>query len=280
MRSDALMGKDMKMNYQFGFIGCGNMGGALALAVSKNVNGAEIALCDSDEQKASALASKIGATVLPLDELVKNAQYIFLGVKPQGFAGLFDAICHILADREKKPVLISMAAGISISAVAQMSRESLPIIRIMPNMPATVGEGMILYTTNHLVSDHALEVFLKAMSFAGRLDAIDEAKIDAASALSGCGPAFVYLFAEALADGAVECGLARDKANLYAAQTLYGAAKMLLESGKHPGELKDAVCSPGGTTIAGVHALEESAFRAATMNAVTAAYEKTLALKK
>ena len=268
------------MNYQFGFIGCGNMGGALALAVSKNVNGAEIALCDSDEQKASALASKIGATVLPLDELVKHAQYIFLGVKPQGFAGLFDAICPILADREKKPVLISMAAGISISAVVQMSRESLPIIRIMPNMPATVGEGMILYTTNHLVSDHALEVFLKAMSFAGRLDAIDEAKIDAASALSGCGPAFVYLFAEALADGAVECGLARDKANLYAAQTLYGAAKMLLESGKHPGELKDAVCSPGGTTIAGVHALEESAFRAATMNAVTAAYEKTLALKK
>ncbi|MBQ8310606.1 MAG: pyrroline-5-carboxylate reductase, partial [Clostridia bacterium] len=105
-------------------------------------------------------------------------------------------------------------------------------------------------------------------------------KIDAASALSGCGPAFAYLFAEGLADGAVECGLARDQANLYAAQTLLGAAKLLLESGKHPGELKDAVCSPGGTTIAGVHALENGAFRATAMNAVVAAYEKTLKLKK
>ena len=112
------------------------------------------------------------------------------------------------------------------------------------------------------------------------MDKLPEEKIDAASALSGCGPAFVYMFAEALADGAVECGLARDKANVYAAQTLIGAAKMLLETGKHPGELKDAVCSPGGTTIAGVHALEDGAFRACVMDAVNAAYERTLELKK
>ena len=104
--------------------------------------------------------------------------------------------------------------------------------------------------------------------------------MDAGSALSGCAPAFVCLFAEALADGAVECGLPREKANLYAAQTLLGTAKLLLESGKHPGELKDAVCSPGGTTIAGVHAMENGAFRACAMQAVTAAYEKTLRLKK
>ena len=115
---------------------------------------------------------------------------------------------------------------------------------------------------------------------AGKLDPIPEDKIDAASALSGCGPAFVYMFAEALSDGAVECGLPRDKAMLYAAQTLLGAAKLLKESGKHPGALKDAVCSPGGTTIAGVHALEDGAFRASTMNAVKRAYERTLELKK
>jgi pyrroline-5-carboxylate reductase len=124
------------------------------------------------------------------------------------------------------------------------------------------------------------EAVVEEDPYATILDAIPEGKIDAASALSGCGPAFVYLFAEALADGAVECGLARDKANLYAAQTLMGAAKMLMESGKHPGELKDAVCSPGGTTIAGVHALERGAFRASSIEAVTAAYEKTLELKK
>ena len=130
------------------------------------------------------------------------------------------------------------------------------------------------------VSEEQIEVFQNALSAAGILDRIPEDKIDAASALSGCGPAFVYLFAEALADGAVECGLPRDKAMLYAAQTLSGASKLLLTSGKHPGALKDAVCSPGGTTIAGVHALENSAFRAAAMSAVTAAYEKTLKLKK
>ena len=139
---------------------------------------------------------------------------------------------------------------------------------------------MLLYTANDAVTNDEIDAFLHALSKAGKLDEIAEDKIDAASALSGCGPAFVYLFAEALADGAVECGLARDKANLYAAQTLLGAATLLLESGKHPGELKDAVCSPGGTTIAGVHALEQNSFRSAAMSAVTAAYEKTLKLKK
>jgi pyrroline-5-carboxylate reductase len=193
---------------------------------------------------------------------------------------LFDTLRPILTARTDRFVLITMAAGLSLDAVAKMSGAQVPIIRIMPNTPVSVGEGMILYAVNEAVTEKDLEQFLAALSKAGKLDAIAEDKIDAASALSGCGPAFVYLFAEALADGAVECGLTRDKANLYAAQTLLGAATLLLESGKHPGELKDAVCSPGGTTIAGVHALEESAFRSASMNAVTAAYEKTLKLKK
>lgn len=256
------------------------MGGALAQAVAKTVPTDQIALCDSNAAKAKELAAQCGAVSVLLQELATESRFIFLGVKPQGFEALFDTLRPILTARTDRFVLITMAAGLSLDAVAKMSGAQVPIIRIMPNTPVSVGEGMILYAVNEAVTEKDLEQFLAALSKAGKLDAIAEDKIDAASALSGCGPAFVYLFAEALADGAVECGLTRDKANLYAAQTLLGAATLLLESGKHPGELKDAVCSPGGTTIAGVHALEESAFRSASMNAVTAAYEKTLKLKK
>ena len=171
-----------------------------------------------------------------------------------------------------------MAAGVSIGAIRSFVGKNLSVIRIMPNTPAMLGEGMILYATED-VKKAQEEKFLSAFAKAGKIDKIPEDKIDAASALSGCGPAFVYAFAEALADGGVECGVPRDKAALYAAQTLKGAAEMLLAFG-HPADLKDAVCSPGGTTIAGVHALEENGFRGATMNAVTAAYKRTLELKK
>ncbi len=268
------------MKIKFGFIGCGNMGGALVQAVAKSVSPFDIALCDANIEKAAALAESLGCGVALLEQVAADCEYIFLGVKPQGFEGLFEEISPILQRRKDRFVLISMAAGVSVAVVEKMCGIKVPVIRIMPNTPVSVGEGMILYTANDAVTENDLEAFLQALSKAGKLDEIAEDKIDAASALSGCGPAFVYLFAEALADGAVECGLARDKANLYAAQTLLGAATLLLESGKHPGELKDAVCSPGGTTIAGVHALEEGSFRSATMNAVTAAYEKTLKLKK
>ena len=268
------------MKYQFGFIGCGNMGGALARAVAKKIPANAIALCDANTQKAQELASDLGANVTDLKDLAQGSAYIFLGVKPQGFEALFSELRPYLAERTERVVLISMAAGVSIAAIEAFAGVTVTIIRIMPNTPASVGEGMILYTANKNVADQEIDIFLRALSEAGKIDAIPEEKIDAASALSGCGPAFVYLFAEALADGAVECGLAREKANLYAAQTLAGAAKLLLESGKHPGELKDAVCSPGGTTIAGVHALEEGSFRASVMDAVIAAYEKTLKLKK
>ena len=268
------------MKIKFGFIGCGNMGGALAQAVAKTANPYDIVLCDANIEKSAALAESLGCGVALLEQVVENCEYIFLGVKPQGFEGLFETISPILKARKDRFVLISMAAGLSISAIEKMCKMKAPIIRIMPNTPVSVGEGMILYTANDAVTDGEIDTFLHALTKAGKLDEIAEDKIDAASALSGCGPAFVYLFAEALADGAVECGLARDKANLYAAQTLLGAAELLLQSGKHPGELKDAVCSPGGTTIAGVHALEENSFRSTAMSAVTAAYEKTLKLKK
>ena len=139
---------------------------------------------------------------------------------------------------------------------------------------------MILYSYANGVTEDEIAVFTNSLKFAGKLDVIEEKLIDAAGSLSGCGPAFIYLFAEALADGAVECGVPREKALAYAAQTLVGAGEMLLNTGSHPGELKDAVCSPGGTTIAGVHALESGAFRSLCMDAVKAAFKRTLELKK
>ena len=268
------------MKELFGFIGCGNMGGALASAVAKVASGENMLLCDASAEKAEALAVSTGAAVVSLATIAEKADYLFLGVKPQGFDGLFDALRPLLKARKTPPVLVSMAAGVSIGAVEKLADCGCPVIRIMPNTPVSVGEGMILYAANASTEDAQLAVFCQALSKAGILDAIPEDKIDAASALSGCGPAFVYLFAEALADGAVSCGLPRDKAMLYAAQTLRGAAELLITSGKHPGELKDVVCSPGGTTIEGVKALENGAFRASAMGAVTAAYEKTLKLKK
>ncbi|MBR4295559.1 MAG: pyrroline-5-carboxylate reductase [Clostridia bacterium] len=268
------------MKETFGFIGCGNMGGALASAVAKTVPSAQITLCDALAEKAETLADTLSANVSDAKIIAQECDFIFLGVKPQGFEALFEEIRPVLRSREDDFVLVSMAAGVSISTVEKLAGIECPVIRIMPNTPVSVEEGMILYTTNDKVSDEQLKAFKSSLLCAGVIDAISEDKIDAASALSGCGPAFVYMFAEALADGAVECGLMRDKANLYAAQTLIGAAKLLIESDKHPGQLKDEVCSPGGTTIAGVHALEDGGFRASVLNAVTASYQKTLKLKK
>jgi len=173
-----------------------------------------------------------------------------------------------------------MAAGLSMAEIRRLAGGDYPVIRIMPNMPVAVGEGMILYDRTENVTDEMLQTFLQDMQAAGLFDALPESLIDAGSAVSGCGPAFAFLMMEALADGGVRCGLPRQKAQMYAAQMLKGSAAQLLESGLHPGQLKDAVCSPGGTTIAGVEAMERGGFRAAAMDAVTAAYERTKELAK
>ncbi len=265
------------MKYVLGFIGCGNMGGALVRATAKAIGGEKIAVCDYDEKKAQALARALGVTAVSADELAKESTFVVLGVKPQNMQETLAPIAPLLTARNDV-VIITMAAGLSIAAIQEYIGKKLPVIRIMPNTPAMLGQGMILYATDG-VSEKNEQSFLTCFAKAGKTDKIPEDKIDGASALSGCGPAFVYAFAEALADGAVECGVPRDKAALYAAQTLLGAAEMLLEFG-HPADLKDAVCSPGGTTIAGVHALENGGFRGVTMDAVMAAYKRTLELKK
>lgn len=264
---------------KYGFIGTGNMGGALARAVAQAVGGESIALADSSAKKAQLLSEEIGSSYADTATVASSAEYIFLGVKPQVLESVLNSIADILAKRSDRFVLISMAAGVSLDSIKAMLKRDFPIIRIMPNTPVSKGKGMILYSANDSVFMDEIGEFCTALKKAGRVDRIEERLIDAASAVSGCGPAFVYLFAEAMADAGVECGLPRDKAVEYAAQTLSGAAELLLYSGKHSGVLKDEVCSPGGTTIAGVHALEESGFRGAVMNAVKAAYDKTLKLK-
>ncbi len=267
-------------NIQFGFIGTGNMGSALATAVSKTVTGDEIILADKSDIKAKSLARALNCNAGDNYTVASYSKFIFLGVKPQMMKDTLSEIYEVLAQRDDRFILVSMAAGLEISTLEQMLGRKYPIIRIMPNTPVSVGKGMILYTYNENVFMDEISEFCDGLKYAGRLDKIDEALIDAASAVSGCGPAFVYLFAEALADAGVECGLPRAKAVEYAAQTLSGAAELLLTSGKHSGQLKDEVCSPAGSTIAGVHALEDSAFRAAAMNAVVSAYKKTKELGK
>ncbi len=263
-----------------GFIGCGNMGGALASAAAKSIGGKYILLSDFMKDKADALAAKLSAHSEDNKTIAENCKYIFLGVKPQVIFDTIKEIAPILRKRKDRFVVVSMAAGISIEAILKAFGVEIPVIRIMPNTPASVGKGVILYTHTPDVAEDEIAEFKEIFRLAGITDGIDEKLIDAASALSGCGPAFVYLFIEALSDGAVLCGLPRDKALLYAAETVKGAAEMVLKSGKHPAELKDNVCSPGGTTIEGVRALEEGSFRADSMGAVVKAYEKTLKLKK
>ena len=164
--------------------------------------------------------------------------------------------------------------------IEEMAGGNLPVIRIMPNTPTAIGKGVIQYCANRLVSEAVLSDWLQDMTPCGLVDALEERLIDAASALSGSGPAYMYIFLEALADGAVACGIPRAKAYEYAAMTMVGSAEMFLSSGKHPGALKDAVCSPGGSTIEGIQVLEEAGFRGAVMDCILAAYKKNKILGK
>lgn len=259
---------------KIGFIGTGNMGGTLATAVSKGAKNSSIMLYDVDKTKAEELAEKIGAAYADLKNIL-NADFVFLGVKPQILPKVLE---DIKGSINKNTVFVSMAAGVSVASVQNILGK-VSVIRIMPNTPAAFGEGMTLLCSEN-TGEEKIEIFKEIVSASGRLMEVDEKLIDAASAVSGCGPAFVFMFISALADGGVECGLPYNTALTLAAQTVLGSAKTVLESGIHPEALKNAVCSPGGTTIEGVHALENGAFRAAAMNAVKAAFEKTLRLGK
>ncbi len=266
--------------YKFGFIGTGNMGGAIATAVCKKIDAETVVLADKSVEKATALSAKLGCVCGDNTVVAQESEYIVLGVKPQMMAETLNSIKNILSTRNDRFVIVTMAAGLDISFYKEVLGTEYPIIRIMPNMPVAVGEGMTVYCTSEGVTEAEKKEFEDAMALSGKIQELPEKLINAASAVSGSGPAFAFMFIESLADSAVKCGLPRDVATLLAAQTVTGSGAMVLESDRHPGELKDAVCSPGGTTIEGVHALEQAGFRGAVMNAVEETFIKNFSLGK
>ena len=268
------------MSVTFSFIGTGNMGTALARAASKKLAGNEILLSNRTHTKAQVLAEELGCLTGTNEDAAAKGKYIFLGVKPQMMRDMLSSVAPLLRARDDRFILVSMAAGLTMEQISSMAGGEYPVIRIMPNTPCAVGAGVVLYDCNGLVTEEELDEFINAMSGAGMLDRLEEHLIDAGSAVAGCGPAFACLFIEALADGGVTCGLPRTKALRYAAQMLEGTARLMLEANQHPGAMKDAVCSPGGSTIAGVRALEEGGLRAAAINAVIAADKRNKELGK
>ncbi|MDD5883270.1 MAG: pyrroline-5-carboxylate reductase [Firmicutes bacterium] len=260
---------------KYGFLGCGNMGGAIARALSQKTK--DIAVSDRSG-RAKGLAEELGLQYSDNAAIASNCDRIFLAVKPHMMKDMLAPLQNALAQR--KPLLITMAAGLEIRQIEEFVGTQLPVIRIMPNTPTSVGKGVIPYCANDLVTEEMKGDWLEDMALCGLLDPLEERLMDAASALSGSGPAYLYLMLEAMADGGVACGLPRAKALDYAAMTMAGTAEIYLSTHTHPGALKDAVCSPGGSTIAGVRILEERGFRGAVMDCVCAAFAKNKELGK
>ena len=263
-------------------IGSGNMGTALMKGAAAIAGPENIGFSDVDKPKAEAAAASFGGKVYASNSLaVREGDFVFLAVKPQILKIVLEEIAPALKERlsSSRPLtLVSIAPGWSIEKIQTVLGLKAPVVRIMPNTPALISRGVIVMAPSPDVSAERTTELEKILSGAGLVDRLEEKYLDAVTGLSGSGPAFVYLFIEALADGGVQAGLPRDKALRYAAQTVLGSAAMVLETGKHPGELKDMVTSPGGTTIAGVAALENRAFRAAAINAVEAAWRRAVEL--
>jgi pyrroline-5-carboxylate reductase len=273
-------------NMQIACIGSGNMGSALMKGAAAVVGGKNVGFTDADALKAQKLADSIGGIVYASNmEAAQRADVVFLAIKPQVLKAVLKEIAPVLEERslreqaglQKEAVLVSMAAGWPIAAVQEIAGKT-PVVRIMPNTPALIGKGVIAMAVSAEAGEEQAAGVERILSKAGLVDRLEERYLDAVTGLSGSGPAFVYQFIEALADGGVLAGLQRDKALRYAAQTVLGSAAMVLETGRHPGELKDMVTSPGGTTIAGVAALENGAFRGTVINAVNAAFKRSLEL--
>ena len=267
------------MTATVGFIGTGNMGAALARAVCKTVPPQQVLLANRTPAKAEALAEELGCAAGTNEEVARACRLIFLGVKPQVMGEMLASLTPVLKEREDCFVLVTMAAGLTCARIREMAGVDCPVIRVMPNTPAAIGEGVLQFCGLGTTEEDMASI-RNLMAPAGRVERIAEGQLDAFSAVAGCGPAFVYPFIEALADGGVTVGLPRGQAVTYATQMVLGAAAMVLESGKHPGQLKDEVCSPGGSTIAGVAALEERGFRSAAIQAVEAAFRRNQELGK
>lgn len=261
----------------FGFIGAGNMGYPLLKAAIQTFGSEEVVYTDASMERNHFVMKDTG---IPFAEdnvaVVKQCKYLVLAVKPQFFPQVLNQIKKVVT---KDHIVISIAAGITIDSIKDAISESIRIIRSMPNTPAMVLKGMtgVSYSYDDYSEEEKNIVDRFFRSF-GKYEIFDEKLMNAVVCANGSSPAYVYMFIEALADSVVSYGIPRDKAYILAAQTVLGAAAMVLETGEHPGKLKDNVCSPGGTTIAAVKALEEHGLRNAVMKATDACYEKAVSL--
>lgn len=253
------------------FIGVGNMGSAVAQAACKSLGGEQVAVSNRTRSKAEALAKELGCRAYPSNrEAAQAAEYIFLCVKPKQIRDLVEELSPVLPGK----VLVSVAAGVTLAQLRSWAGETVPVLRIMPNTPCEIGKGLTALSGGASAKEEHFAGVEQILAKSGLVERMEEEMIEPYNAIAGCGPAFVYPYIEALADGGVLVGLHRDEAIRYAAQMVLGAAAMVLETGKHPGELKDAVCSPGGLTIEGVAELERHGLRAAAIDAVVAAWKK------
>lgn len=263
---------------KLGFIGAGNMGSAILRGILRSglLSACDVAIADKLPAQTAKFASQGVRVMSSNQELVRSCDCVLLAIKPVYAA---EVIKEIYDDLDGKFV-ISIIAGWTYEMLSKALPDSARFVRVMPNTPLAVGEGMSLISQLCRCSDAEFTFAKQVFSAAGKVAEVEDHVFVAATSINGCGPAFVYQFIEALADGGVRYGVPRAMAYELAAQTLIGASKMVLETGEHPGKLKDAVCSPGGTTIEGIYALEKGGMRAAVMDALGATIEKTLTLSK
>jgi pyrroline-5-carboxylate reductase len=263
---------------KWGFIGSGKMATALIRGMLNAglAEARDITASDPVPAARAALAGETGVEIHDVNHaVVERSEVIVLAVKPQSMAQVLSQIACLVTPGH---LVISIAAGIPISSLAEHLGADRRIVRVMPNTPALLGVGASAYALGsavHAADEALVRSFLESV---GRAVCVPESMLDAVTGLSGSGPAFVYLMIEALSDGGVRVGLPRDTATMLAAQTVMGAARMVLETGLHPGVLKDQVTSPGGTTIAGLHALERGGVRGSLIDAVEAATRRSAQL--
>ncbi len=265
---------------KIGFIGCGNMAKAIisGLVNSGLIAPANIWVCDRKPATNQAMAEQYGVTAAESPEsLAREVDILFGAVKPNV---ILKVLKDLAGQLKKDSLVVSIAAGVTLDSLAAVLGHDRKIIRVMPNTPSLVNEGMTSITPNVLVEPHEVDEVVGIFESFGKAAVVNEYLIHAVVGVSGSAPAYVFMFIEAMADAAVLGGMPRAQAYQFAAQAVKGAAQMVLETGKHPGELKDMVCSPGGTTIEAVKVLEEKGFRAAVINAMQQCMAKSEALSK
>lgn len=263
---------------KLGFIGVGNMGSAIIGGVVSSgiVSGKDITVSDRDNNKLEIVKSQYGVNITEDNRGCLECDMVFFCVKPNILGNVIDELRPFI---KRDIVFVSIAAGQSIKKMTDLFGDlKIKLVRVMPNTPALVGEGMSAVCVNENVTENDVNTVLKIFNSFGRAELVTENIMDAVTAVSGSSPAYVFMFIEAMADAAVKGGMTRDMAYTFAAQSVLGSAKMVLETGKHPAELKDMVCSPGGTTIDAVAVLEKEGMRNAVMKAMDACIQKSKSL--